>query len=914
MSPELKTPTLSKQAAKDFANKWRSAENEIRDYQSFWEDFFRYLCGVDDTKVAGIEFQFPVKSATSGNQNWIDVYWKNVAIIEHKSKGEDLDKAELQARGYLRSLAPGYRPRTLIISDFANFRIIDVKLNRTHEFKLDDLPENIHRFEHIISGSKPRALEDEITVDQEAAKLMANLYLELESNGYEGHESSVFLVRMLFLFFGDDTKMWDHNIVKKLLLDTKEDGSDVGETISTLFETLNTPNEDRKKGSNFLAFPYVNGGIFAEKIKEIEFNKKMRVALINAANYDWSTINPTIFGALFQSIKSKEERAALGEHYTSEQNINKIIYPLFLDSLQQRLSDSWDNKKSLKDLRKDLGKIKVFDPACGCGNFLVVAYRHLRQLELELTARLQELDGKAEDLGLDGTFGLAIGLHQFFGIEILEWPSQVARVALFLTDHQENIKLEKITGAAPNRFPIRDSAKIINDNALIVDWDREVGINEHTYILGNPPFIGARLQSETQKTETLEVWRNIEKAGNLDYVSNWFLKAARAIQGRNSKAAFVSTNSISQGEQPPIMWPAIFDCGVHINFAHRTFSWSNESAGQAIVHVVIIGLSAETGSGAYPIWTYETVKSEPTEMTAKNINPYLVDGPNVLVSSRRTPLSPDTQPLLYGSQPNDGGAISDISPEEAAAIRKTDHIAAKYLKRIVGARELIHNEERWCLWLTDVSPAEIRQSKELSRRVTLVKKTRESSERKATQELARTPHLFGFISHPKGRYLAVPLHSSEERKYVPIAYFDDNTICTNAVSIVPNASLETFSLMCSSAFNIWNKAVSGRIKNDTRISGGITYNNFPFPNLNKEQRDILEKAATEVLNTREQFGKVALADLYSEISMPKPLQSVHNKLDQAVLRILDINANATEPEILAALLMKYTELQDSKIF
>ena len=376
----------------------------------------------------------------------------------------------------------------------------------------------------------------------------------------------------------------------------------------------------------------------------------------------------------------------------------------------------------------------------------------------------------------------------------------------------------------------------------------------------------------------------------------------------------MSTNSISQGEQPPIMWPAIFDCGVHINFAHRTFSWSNESAGQAIVHVVIIGLSAETGSGAYPIWTYETVKSEPTEMTAKNINPYLVDGPNVLVSSRRTPLSPDTQPLLYGSQPNDGGAISDISPEEAAAIRKTDHIAAKYLKRIVGARELIHNEERWCLWLTDVSPAEIRQSKELSRRVTLVKKTRESSERKATQELARTPHLFGFISHPKGRYLAVPLHSSEERKYVPIAYFDDNTICTNAVSIVPNASLETFSLMCSSAFNIWNKAVSGRIKNDTRISGGITYNNFPFPNLNKEQRDILEKAATEVLNTREQFGKVALADLYSEISMPKPLQSVHNKLDQAVLRILDINANATEPEILAALLMKYTELQDSKIF
>jgi hypothetical protein len=325
MSPELKTPTLSKQAAKDFANKWRSAENEIQDYQSFWEDFFRHLCGVDDTKVFGIEFQFPVKSATSGYQNWIDVYWRNVAIIEHKSKGEDLDKAELQARGYLRSLAPGYRPRTLIICDFANFRIIDVELNRTHEFKLDDLPEHIHRFEYIISTSKPHALEEEISVDQEAAKLMANLYLELESNGYEGHDTSVFLVRVLFLFFGDDTKMWEHNIVKKLLLATKEDGRDVGETISTLFETLNIPINKRKVSGQFLDFPYVNGGLFAERIKEIKFNKKMRVALINAANYDWSTINPTIFGALFQSIKSKEERAALGEHYTSEQNINKII-------------------------------------------------------------------------------------------------------------------------------------------------------------------------------------------------------------------------------------------------------------------------------------------------------------------------------------------------------------------------------------------------------------------------------------------------------------------------------------------------------------------------------------------------------------------------------------------------------------
>jgi hypothetical protein len=334
--------------------------------------------------------------------------------------------------------------------------------------------------------------------------------------------------------------------------------------------------------------------------------------------------------------------------------------------------------------------------------------------------------------------------------------------------------------------------------------------------LGNPPFIGARLQTDSQKTETLEIWKNVDKAGNLDYVANWFLKAARTIAGKNAKAAFVATNSITQGEQPPIMWPPIFDCGAHINFAHRTFSWSNDSAGQAIVHVVIIGISTDQILGSYPLWTYDTVKSEPVETIAKNINPYLVDAPNVIISSRRTPLRSITQPLLYGSQPNDGGAISDISPEEAKSIKSIDQTAAKYLKRVVGARELLHDEERWCLWLTEASPSEIRQSKILSQRVGEVKKTRESSGRKATQELAGTPHLFGFISHPQGTYLAVPLHSSEERKYVPIAFFNEDTVCTNAVSIVPNASLATFGLMCSSAFNIWNKGVSGRIKNDTR--------------------------------------------------------------------------------------------------
>jgi len=438
----LNSPLLSKQEAIKFADKWKSFSDEKQHARGFWSEFFRTLCGVDDEEIAGIEYEKKVKSSLNGNQEYIDVYWKNVALIEHKSAGENLDKAELQARGYLKSLPPGYRPRIIIVSDFANFRLIDEKLNRTHQFTLAELPNNIHRFESIISGSRPQALEEEITVDQVAAKLMANLYLELESHGFEGHETSIFLIRLLFLMFGDDTGMWERNLVKSLILKTKEDGSDIGKTFDNLFTVLNTAEKERDKklDQHLMKCPYVNGGIFSEEIATIDFNRKMRGALIDVANYDWASINPTIFGAMFQLIKSKDERRELGEHYTSEENINKIVYPLFLDELQERLASAWDSKKELRKLRQDLAKIKIFDPACGCGNFLVVSFRHLRQLELELIMRVNNLEGNQDSMQLDGSMGLSITLNQFYGIEIEEWPAQVAQMALYLTDHQENKK------------------------------------------------------------------------------------------------------------------------------------------------------------------------------------------------------------------------------------------------------------------------------------------------------------------------------------------------------------------------------------------------------------------------------------------------------------------------------------------
>ena len=902
----MKTPPLSKQAAKDFAHKWRNAENEIQDYQSFWEDFFRHLCGVEDTKIAGIEFQYPVKSAASGHQNWVDVYWKNVAIIEHKSKGEDLDKAELQARGYLRSLAPGYRPRTLIISDFANFRIIDVKLNRTHEFKLDDLPENIHRFEHIISGSKPHALEEEITVDQEAAKLMANLYLELESNGYEGHETSVFLVRILFLFFGDDTKMWEHNIVKKLLLETNESGSDVGQTISKLFTALNTPIKDRKTSSEFSKFPYVNGGIFTEDIQEINFNKKMRVALINAANYDWSTINPTIFGALFQLIKSKEERAALGEHYTSEENINKIIYPLFLDTLQERLTDSWDSKKLLKELRKDLGKIRLLDPACGCGNFLVVAYRHLRQLELELVVRLQELEGKESDIGLDGSFGLQVGLQQLYGIEILDWPSQVARVALFLTDHQENMKLEKVTGSTHAKFPLLESATILNKNALEIEWDTLFDFNSDTYILGNPPFVGSLMLNPEQKLNQKVIWNNHPKSGIVDFVTNWFLLAAKYISRYGCNSAFVATSSIAQGEQPFILWSELNKFNVHIAFAHSRFLWSNESSGMAAVACVIIGLSNNKDSFKR-LWSYSSPKSEPVVELVANVNSYLVSGPEILVSSRSEPLSPELKTMYFGSMPRDNGHLSKISELEANEMR-LDSVASKYLHKCVGADELLNGGQRYALWLEEASPAEISTSKILKARVAAVRKMRQDSKAASTRKAADIAHLFVQRAQPKSSYIAVPRVSSENRMIIPMAYMPESTIATDALLTIADERLSTFAILQSKPFMIWASTVSGRLEGRIRISAEITYHNFPLPKISSSDRKSLDIVGGEILDARSAHQDSTLSELYNPGSTPLDLLRLHDKCDKLVLAIFGLRSSASNQEILESLFEHYKEL------
>lgn len=910
MATELKTPELSRNAAAAFADKWKSYTDEKQHARGFWSDFFRALCGIDDEEIAGIEYEKRVKSTISGNQEYIDVYWKNVALIEQKSAGENLDKAELQARGYWLSLPPGYRPKTIIISDFLNFRLIDVALNRTHDFPLSKLPENIHRFEAIISGNRTRISEEEITVDQVAAKLMANLYLELEDHGFEGHETSIFLIRILFLLFGDDTGMWAKNTFLKLVMGTKEDGSDVGSKLDTLFEILNTPEEKRPKalGEEFMPFPYVNGGIFAEKISVIDFNKKMRVAFVEVANYDWTTINPTIFGSLFQLIKNKEARRELGEHYTSEENINKIVYPLFLDELQERLAAAWDNKNELKKLRQGLAKIKIFDPACGCGNFLVVSYRHLRQLELELIVRLNNLEGKQDTLQLDGSMGLSITLNQFYGIEIEEWPAQVARMALFLTDHQENLRLERITGATPNRFPIKDYANIQNANALELAWDEFLVLDEQTYILGNPPFVGTRLQSEQQKLNQAEIWKGFKGGVLVDFVTNWFVLGSKFVNQYNCNLAFVSTNSITQGDQPSVLWQMISQYEVEISFAHRTFAWKNESSGQAAVHCVVIGIVRKGMFTEKRLWGYSDIQGEPTLELVGNINAYLLDGPNVLVAATKKPIVKDVPTMGSGNKPRDGGHLSDLTLEEAEEIRATDQIAAKYLRELVGAEELLNKRQaRFCLWLVNCPPGEIRNSKILKERVEKVLQERLSAT-SSKGAAANRPTVFETITQPDSKFIAVPSVSSSKRDYVPVDFLDAETIINNRVFSVITDDVAVFSLLENSTFTTWVRVFSSRMKSDYALAASTVYNTFPFPLLSDSQRKELRTLGQAIMDERKKYPNETLGDLYDPVSMPVSLLRAHKVLDKYVLKIYGLKPDSTESEILETLIAKYSEL------
>ena len=902
---------FSRVAAAKFSTKWAGTVDEQQNSQAFWQDFFREIVGIKDLQEAGIEFEKKVVSSKKGTTTRIDVYWRDTLLVEQKSAGKDLEAAEVQAREYVVSLPPAQRPPVIVMCDFVRFRIVDILLNKSHEFLLEALPDNLQHIEAIAKRDAVSATDVQVEADQKAAKLMANLYLQLEKYGYSGHEASVFMVRVLFCLFADDTRMWSGRLFQKLVEDTNSEGTDLGPRIANLFALLDTPKSDRKGPQDpfMVDFPYVNGGIFAERIEVINFNGPMRAALIDCCNYDWSKINPTIFGALFQDIKSKDERRALGEHYTTETNIEKAIRPLFLDEINEKLEKAWDSESKLKELQRELGSYKIFDPACGCGNFLITSYKRLRQLELDILVRLKQLQGTVGQTSLlDVKQDLFVNLEQLYGIEYVEWSSQIAKVAVYLADHQENLKLESVIGVASNRFPLIHSATIVHGNSLQIDWNALCKMSPYTFIVGNPPFLGSRLQGAEQKNDQSHIWGSHKGAGTSDYVTNWFIKAAEQVSKYGCKSALVSTNSISQGDQPALLWSALSELNVEISFAHRSFAWENDSSGNAGVHCVIIGLSQRGKASSKILWDYPDVDGEPIRRSVKNINPYLFDGDSTLVHAQRKPLCSWVPVMKSGNKPRDGGHLSSISPEMATHIRETDPTAAKYLRPLVGSAELLRDmESRFCLWLEGANPSDLKSSKELLHRIQSVFVERSGATSSKGAAVNR-PSLFESITQPKSAFIAVPSVSSERRKNIPVAILEPDIILNNAVFFIESTDMYVFTILQSRLFRVWVEAVSSRLESRYQISASAVYNTFPFPKRTKDLQEQLEKLGSQLCDARDKFGSIPLGDLYDPLLMPDDIREIHHQIDRVILRALNLKTSNTDSEILAVLFEEYKSL------
>ena len=900
-------PPLSRAVAVKIAKRYATTTSEKGYAQSFWRDIFSELCRVDT--FALLKFEHAVTSAVDKSTKWIDAFWPGVVLIEHKSRGRNLDEAEQQAREYLVHLQPVDRPQFIIVSDFARIRIVNILTNDRSEFPLESLADESGRLLAIIQGHIRDATREEESADAVAANLMGSLFKTFEEAGYSGHETSVFLVRILFLLFAEDTRLLRSDGFTELVRSSQDDGSGLGTALEELFTVLNSPIDERPAtlSSRLKEFPYVNGELFSEPISTFNFTGEMREALLTASAYDWSGISPAIFGSLFQAARDAKTRREMGEHYTSSTNIRRVISNLFLNEFRERFLALRDNPIGLSAFREELAGYRWLDPAGGSGNFLIVAYQEMRDLEHDIIRRLQDLSGGKTQLKFDGTTGLQVRLGQFHGIEIDEWSSAIARVGMFLAEHQANLRLEEITGSAPNQLPLRESANIVTDDALEIDWAAVCPMTDKTFIMGNPPFLGARLQSTHQKAQTERVWSDTKSAGSLDYVANWIRIASEHAARSGVRAAFVASKSITQGEQPPIIWSHLHSIGIGLDFAHRSFKWSNGSKDEAGVHVVILGISAFAQSRKGTLWRQSEGSDEFVSTEVENISPYLTAGPSILVARRSSPLSAHVPKVRYGSQPNDAGHLSNIEPEEAARIRATDPVAASFLRRIIGARELIHDEERWCLWLTTASPAEIRRSPELRRRLELVRNHRLASKRAATRDLANTPGLFGFISHPDSDYIAIPRHSSAEREYIPFAYFPAEIITTDALSLIPDAPKWLFAVISSRPVVVWSHAVSGRIGEGIRISGGVTYNNFPFPAPSDTLQARLAESAQEILDARARYPDSSLADLYEGVSTPEPLRKAHRRLDEVMVAEYGCRITDSDDDLLQAIFERYVE-------
>ena len=891
-----------KERAVAFSKEWSGTCSEDADAKPFLVDFFNVF-GISRRKVASFEHKVKKLNDADG---YIDLLWKGVILIEMKSLGKSLGKAYQQAKDYLPGLKEHELPKYILVSDFENFILYDLEEEKFVEFKLNELVKNIGYFD-FISGYQKKIYKEQDSANIKAAELMGKLHDRLKKIGYDGHPLEVYLVRLLFCLFAEDTTIFEKQQFQDYIEQrTCEDGSDLASKLQELFQVLNTPMERRFKNldEQLADFPYVNGKLFEEILPTASFDTNMRQSLLDCSHIDWSEISPAIFGSMFQSVMNPTERRNLGAHYTSEKNILKLIKPLFLDDLWAEFESVKGNKNRLPEFHKKISTLKFLDPACGCGNFLVITYRELRLLEIEILRSLH----KTGQGFLNIRDIIWLDVDMMYGIEYEEFPARIAEVAMWLIDHQMNMAISNEFGQYFVRLPLKKAAKIVHGDALQTDWESIVSKNELSFILGNPPFIGSKLMKQNQRDEIVKQFDNAGGVGVLDYVTGWYIKAAKYIQNTKIKVAFVSTNSIVQGEQTSILWGQLLNkYNIKIHFAHRTFKWSNEAKGNAAVYCVIIGF-ANFDISNKTIFEYENIKGEAHEIKAKNINPYLVDAKDIIITKRRCPIS-KIPVISFGSMPNDGGNFL-FSDEEKHEFLKNEPNANKFFKRLISAHEFINGENRWCLWLENADPGELKELKEVIKRVDAVKKLRTESTREATKKLAEFPTLFGEIRQPLSEYILIPRHSSENRKYIPLGFLTPDFIASDSCLAIDSASLYHLGILHSLMHMAWVKATCGRIKSDFRYSNEIVYNNFPFPEtLTDKQIQTIETAARKVLDTRAEFSSNSLADLYDPITMPPSLVKAHQELDKAVdlaYRPQPFTTEAKRLEFLFELYEKYT--------
>lgn len=933
-----------------FSKEWADTSNEEADAKPFLVEFFNVF-GISSKRVSTFEHRVKKLDDKDG---YIDLLWKGTILIEMKSRGKNLDRAYQQAIDYTHGLKQHELPKYILISDFENFRLYDLEEDKTVEFKLNDLVNNVQHFGYIL-GYQKKIYKEQDPANIKAAELMGKLHDRLEEIGYTGHPLEVYLVRILFLLFAEDTTIFNKQQFQDYLEQrTAEDGSDLAAKLQELFQVLNTAKENRFKNldEQLADFPYVNGKLFEENLPTASFDTKMRQALLDCCYIDWSKISPAIFGSMFQSVMNPKERRNLGAHYTSETNILKLIKPLFLDDLWKEFESIKDNKNKLPEFHKKVSTLKFLDPACGCGNFLVITYRELRLLELEIL----RASYKGGQQVMDVSSIIWLDVDMMCGIEYEEFPARIAEVAMWLIDHQMNMLISTEFGQYFARLPLKKAAKIVHADALEIDWatlkhkntafvyadelnfklnepienygtlnvitksateiendqnfppSKNIQTVQYDYIIGNPPFIGSKIMNQSQRDSVVKEFDNIQGSGVLDYVTAWYIKAAKYIQGTTTKVAFVSTNSIVQGEQTSILWGQMLNkYNIKIHFAHRTFKWSNEAKGNAAVYCVIVGF-ANYDTVNKSIFEYEDIKGEAHEIKAKNINPYLVDAKDIFVGKRRKPIC-NIPEISFGSMPNDGGNFL-FTDEEKNTFIEQEPKAEKFFRPLISAHEFLNGHKRWCLWLKNANPTDLKETKLVTERIEKVRKLRAESNRQATQKLAAFPTLFGEDRQPKSKYVLIPRHSSENRKYIPMGFFDENSIASDSCLFIEGAKLYHFGILHSAIHMAWIKSVCGRLESRFRYSNELVYNNYPFPeNPNDKQIKAIETAAQKVLDARLQFSNSSLADLYGPSTMPPALVKAHNELDKAVdlaYRPQPFSSEANRMVFLFELYEKYT--------